>query len=84
MYVTVTSPHGRQRVSYASAVAAVAAVLRAGDVAHLATDDTPTVWAVAAHGRIVATTAAVTTLFDPDPAVPAWLERLAAAAARIV
>jgi hypothetical protein len=82
--VTVAHPGYRQTISPALAVAVVVAALRAGDTVTVHRPDHPTRWALTAARRAVTATPVNPDLFAPDPAVPAWVERLAAAAADLL
>ena len=85
MNVTVTYPGGQpQTVGAALAVAVVAAALRAGHTVTVHRADDPTRWALAAVDRTVTAAAVNPDLFAIDPAVPAWVERIAAAAADLL
>lgn len=85
MNVTVTYPGGQpQTTGTAIAVAVVAAALRAGHIATVSQPDAPTRWALTAHARTVTATAVNPDLFAVDPATPAWVERIAAAAADLL
>ena len=84
MNVTVTHPGYRQTISPALAVAVAAAGLRAGHAVTVARPDHPTRWALTAHNRTVTATPVNPDLFAIDPVTPAWVERLAAAAADLL
>ena len=84
MNVTVTYPGSRQTIGLAVAVAVVAAALRDGHTVTVHRADTPTRWALTAADRAVTATAVNPDLFAIDPAVPAWVERIAAAAASLL
>ena len=84
MNVTVTHPGYRQTIGPALAVAVVAAALRAGHTVTVTRPDHPTRWALTATRRAVTATPVNPDLFAVDPAAPAWVERLAAAAADLL
>jgi hypothetical protein len=82
--VTVTHPGCRQTISPALAVAVVAAAVRAGHTVTVTRPDHPTRWALTGTGRAVTATAVNPDLFASDPAAPAWVDRIAAAAADLL
>ena len=82
--VTVSHPGYRQTIGPALAVAAVAAALRGGHTVTVSRPDHPTRFALTATSRAVTTTPVNPDLFAVHPAVPAWVERLTAAAADLL
>ena len=84
MNVTVAYPGSRQTIGPAVAVAVVAAALRDGHTVTVHRADTPTRWALTTADRTVTAAAVNPDLFAIDPAVPAWVERIAAAAAALL
>jgi hypothetical protein len=82
--VTVTHPGARRTLSYATAVAVVAAGLRAGHTVTVHTTDQPTRWALTAAHRRITARAVNPDLFTSTITPPAWVERLAAAAAPLL
>ena len=85
MNVTVTYPGGQpQTIGAALAVAVVAAAVRAGHTVTIDRPDVPTRWALTATDRTVTAAAVNPHLFAVDPTIPAWVERIAAAAADLL
>ena len=84
MNVTVTYPGQRQTIGPAGVVAIVAAALREGHTVTVHRADSPTRWDLRGANRAVTATPVNPDLFAIDPDLPAWVERIAAAAADLL
>lgn len=84
MRVTVTCRAGTTTGAYAVAVVQVAAALRDGLAVHVTTDRDPDRWTFTVRDGQISAAVLAPTLFDPTPAAPPWVDRLAASAAPLL